>query len=388
MCRHGGPEVSFSLRPATQALTSGLIIFLLWTIPVEGQIRLQDLVITGGVTAEGYRGNFSAVTVPLVDSTESAAAAVGEFGVRGSFMLHRSPSNSLRLSFDGGLRQFAAVGFQLRDYAPREWAGNMSLDYRRLFENGGSLVLNTAYRGRGVADRPPMPLFLQPGYDTFSGMARLTSKALGDVRFDLGLMGERSDFTAPALVPQLDLLDRTMFGVEVGAGSVGESSLRLTGAYRRYHYPQQGSGYEPDPFRRDHSFQAGLRWTFDRRAESGLFFQLGANGTLNRSNSRRMEYDAVRFSALASTSMGDKSAASLYAALTTKRYLTASSDVRLVPGEEADNASIAYVQLSRALAVNLDGSFRLGWTRAETDIGGAYYRRFGGSFILNFRPLR
>ncbi len=29
---------------------------------------------------------------------------------------------------------------------------------------------------------------------------------------------------------------------------------------------------------------------------------------------------------------------------------------------------------------------RLGWTRAETDIGDAYYQRFGFSFFFNYRP--
>ena len=58
----------------------------------------------------------------------------------------------------------------------------------------------------------------------------------------------------------------------------------------------------------------------------------------------------------------------------------------LVPGEEADNASIAYVQVGRPMAVNLDGAIRVGWTRAETDIGNAYYQRFGLSVRMNYRP--
>jgi hypothetical protein len=57
-----------------------------------------------------------------------------------------------------------------------------------------------------------------------------------------------------------------------------------------------------------------------------------------------------------------------------------------VPGEEADNASVVYLSLTRPLAVDLDGALRVGWTRAETDIGESYFRRFGASFLLHFRP--
>ncbi len=43
----------------------------------------QDLVFTGGMSVEGYRGNLPAITVTAVDNTEEASAAVGEFGLRG-----------------------------------------------------------------------------------------------------------------------------------------------------------------------------------------------------------------------------------------------------------------------------------------------------------------
>ena len=61
--------------------------------------------------------------------------------------------------------------------------------------------------------------------------------------------------------------------------------------------------------------------------------------------------------------------------------------VQLVPGEEADNASVVYVELSRPVFPNLDGAFRFGWNRAETDIGNSYFERFGGTFLLRYRPL-
>ena len=60
---------------------------------------------------------------------------------------------------------------------------------------------------------------------------------------------------------------------------------------------------------------------------------------------------------------------------------------RLVPGEEADNASIAYVEVGRPIAPNLNGAVRVGWTRAEIDIGNAYYERVGISIRLNYRPM-
>jgi hypothetical protein len=76
----------------------------------------------------------------------------------------------------------------------------------------------------------------------------------------------------------------------------------------------------------------------------------------------------------------------VYALLTAKSYVHDTDFTRLVPGEEADNASLAYLQLSRPVAMNLDAAFRLGWTRAETDYGSAYYQRLGASLQFNYRP--
>ncbi len=77
---------------------------------------------------------------------------------------------------------------------------------------------------------------------------------------------------------------------------------------------------------------------------------------------------------------------SVYGALTAKQYLHDSDFARLLPGDEANSASLAYVSLTRPLARNLDGAVRVGWTRAETEIGDAYFQRFGASFLLHFRP--
>ena len=75
-----------------------------------------------------------------------------------------------------------------------------------------------------------------------------------------------------------------------------------------------------------------------------------------------------------------------FGALTTKAYLTRTDFARLVPGEEAENASQVYLELARPLLVNLDGAVRFGWTRAETEIGDAYFRRYGTTLLLRYRP--
>jgi hypothetical protein len=77
---------------------------------------------------------------------------------------------------------------------------------------------------------------------------------------------------------------------------------------------------------------------------------------------------------------------SVSGSFTAKRYLHESEFARLLPGEEANSASLIYLSLSRQLEENLDGTFRIGWTRAETEIGDAYFARFGGSLIFHYRP--
>jgi hypothetical protein len=72
--------------------------------------------------------------------------------------------------------------------------------------------------------------------------------------------------------------------------------------------------------------------------------------------------------------------------LTWKTYIHQTTFARLVPGEEADNASVVHLDFTRNIASNLSGMLRFGWTRAETDIGNSYYSRFGTSLLFNFRP--
>lgn len=365
------------------AAAAGLVALVVAGVaPVQGQVSWRDMVVTGGVAFEGYQGNLSAVTVPLVDSTEQAAAAVGEFGARGELFLINRDDRALTLGFDGGMRQFAATGFELRDYAPREWVGTVDLGYDHRLSGVGTLRAGARVKGRWVQDRPPMPLFIQPGYKAARGSLALLTRPIHGIRVDAELSAGTNDYRALDLIPQLDLLDRRSLGVEVGAEWGGQSRVRFFGAYRGTRYPHQGSFDPDDPFRRDRSLRAGATWTH----QSSIVAQLGVEGTLNRSNSRRPEYDAVSVQALLSTPLPADLGLDLFATLTSKSYISETEFARLVPGEEADNASVVYVSLSRPLAPNLDGSVRVGWTRAETDIGDSYFQRFGATFFLHFRP--
>lgn len=228
-----------------------------------------------------------------------------------------------------------------------------------------------------------MPLFLQPGYGATRASVGLVTRSFDGISLDATADLDRTNYKAPDLLPQLDLLDRNSYGGEAGARWGGASTMRVYAGVRWTQYPNQPS-YDPtDPFRRDRTARVGIEWTY----AGSVFAQAGLDGALNRSNSNRPEYDALSFRGLITTPLPGSMSLSLYALLTTKSYVAATSFARLVPGEEADNASIAYLQVSRLIATNLDGAFRLGWTRAETDIGSAYYQRFGASFQLNYRPL-
>jgi hypothetical protein len=354
------------------------------TKSAEAQVRFRDFVVTLGASAESYSGNFSAVTVPVVDSTEDASAAVGEVAVSGTLTLLRSQERSLEVSFDGGMRQAAAFGFEVRDYAPREFVGSVSPRFTAALGSWGSLLLRGRYRGRSLADRPPMPLFLQTGYATIQGGVGVVTRSFDGISFDAQVDVEQADYGAPELVPQLDLLDRRSAGVEVGVRWGGSSTVRVYGGARWTEYSNQGSFDPEDPFRRDHTARVGVEWTY----VGDLFVQVGVDGTMNRSNSDRPEYDALSGRAVVTAPLPAGFSINAFAVLTNKSYLHQTDFARLVPGEEADNASIAYLQVGRALASNLDGAVRLGWTRAETDIGQAYYERFGISVRASYRPLR
>lgn len=351
--------------------------------PAHAQVKVRDLVVTLGGSLEDYAGNLSAVTVGVVDSADHVVAVVGEVGLRGVVSLVGSRMRSLDVSFDGGMRQAAALGFHLRDYAPREWVGRTSVHFSQSLGEWGSLALDGGVRARAVRDRPPMPMFLQPGYATFRGSAGVRTRAFDGVSFDATVDWEGADYHTLDFAPQLDLLDRTSSGVELGARWGRGATVRVYGGLRWTEYGNQGSFEPQDPFRRDHTTRVGLEWTY----AGELFAQVGVEGAVNRSNSDRPEYDAVSVRALLTAPLPREFNLNVYALLQAKSYVRETAFARLVPGEEADNASIAYLQLGRPLTANLDGAFRLGWTRAETYFGSAYYQRFGASVQFNFRPV-
>jgi hypothetical protein len=367
-------------------LAGAVLISASLAAPTQAQTRSiwRDVAFSGGLSVEGYRGNLAAVTVPLVDSTESAAAAVGEFSGRGALWIMDHAERGLWLNFDAGLRQFAASGFEVRDYAPREWVGALSAHFW-LASSFGQLMANARFRGRRVEDRPPIPLFIQPGYGSADGSLRLQFKEVRGVRFDARVGGEISDYSSLEFTPQLDLLDRKAADVGVGAEWEGTSAwtVRFFSGLEFAHYKRQGTFDVDDPFRRDRTVHAGARWSYNG---TPFFTALGVEGIFNRSNSRRPEYNAVRLNLVSGVDLPWEISLNLYGTLTEKRYELETGFARLVPGEEADNASVLYLQLGRPLAINLDGSIRFGWTRAETDIGDSYFQRYGVAILLDYRP--
>ena len=352
----------------------------------EAQLRfdVEDLVFTGGGAVEGYQGNLPSAAVTAVDSTEYAAAAVGEFGVRGSVGFLSGEVQQLRLSFDSGLRQFAATGFEFQDYAPREWVGRAEATYQRRIPELGLFRVQGHVRGREVSDRPPMPLFLQPAYWGGRTAVAWELAPWNGLLLDTRVQGEWARYHAPAHAPSLRLLDREALELEMGStwGLAGGSSVRGYAGFTGARFPRQATFAEEDPFRRDRTYRAGAVWSRPQL----VYSQVGVEVAANRSNSRRPEYDALSVQTVLSTPVWGEVDLTLFALLTAKRYVHPTEFARLIPGEEADNASIAYVSLSRPLARNLDGSVRLGWTRAETDIGDHYYQRLGLTFLLNYRP--
>jgi hypothetical protein len=350
----------------------------------DAQVTWRNLVVTGGLSSEGYQGNLPAVSVAVRDSTEFASAVIGELGVRGELLAPTGDRSRFVLSFDGGMRQFSARGFELRDYAPREWVGTTQLEYSHAVGGSGLIAARIRARGREVEDRPPMPLFLQPGYRAFSSGIRGEVTDWGGRRWDLDVRGEWADYMAPSFAPQIRLLDRRLAGLELGLrpGWDVPGVVRLYAGGELSHYPEQNTFAPEDPFRRDHTLRGGASWTW----QGSFLAQLSAEAQMNRSNSRRPEYDAASVRALVSASLPAQVAVTGYAALTGKRYRFPTDFARLIPGEEANSASQAYVSFTRSLATNLDGTFRLGWTRAETEIGGQYFQRYGASMLLNYRP--
>ncbi len=375
--------VPSSLRTVGGLLVLGFVGCLGYSKPIAGQNIWQDLVFTGGLSAEGYRGNLPAVTLTAVDSTEEASAAVGELGLRGLVTLLDREERTVTMEFDTGLRQFVAGGFKLASYAPKELVGRVDLTYREAAGSLGELWFFGGVSGRTVANRPPMPLFLQPGFNTVHGRVQLRLLPVNGVSYDAQLFGETAAYSSTRRTPQLALLDRKAVGVEVGATWGVDWTIRGYMGFRYSEYENQGTFDPGDPLRRDKTFNLGATWIL----QSSILARIGMEGGLNRSNSSRPEYNAVRLRADVAVPIRQDFNISFSADLTAKDYLTDTGDALLIPGEEADNASVVYVEASRPLFLNLDGALRFGWTRAERNIGDEYYERFGGSLLFRYRPF-
>ena len=371
-----------SWGPWTGALLSLLLVLATGALDgLDAQVRFRNVSFTGGVSVEGYQGNLAAVTVPLVDSTESAAAAAGEFAGAGQLVFIEGDRRQLALGLDGGLRQFAATGFEVRDYAPREWVGTADLAFRETLD-WGVVQVTAGAEGRNVTDRPPIPLYIQPSFGEVRGTAAVRLREIQGVIFDGAVSAELSDYRSNEFAPLLDLLDRQSVGAEIGAAWGNVWQVRFFTGLRATSYERQGTNDPADPFRRDRALRLGAQWELSRT----VLAQFGVEGTFNRSNSKRPEYDAVSFRGLLSVPLFWEMNANLFGVVTGKRYLTETEFARLVPGEEADNASVVYLSLLRPVAPNLDASVRLGWTRAETELGDSYFRRYGVGVFLHYRP--
>lgn len=368
--------------PLLRGLAAGLVTLGAWAGMAEAQSRV-DLVVTAGLSGESYDGNLASVTVPVIDSANDVGAAVGEFGLRGRWDVLSTPNSSVAASFDLGMRQFLASGFEIRDYAPRERSGRAEIQWMQRVGTFGLLRVAGDARGRSIEDRPPMPLFLQPGYSRYGGTAQFTLRAVDGVEFDIAADAERADYRAPEGVLQINLLDRRSRAVEVGAAWGLAWKVRFYGSLRHIDYPEQASFDPADPFRRDRAVTLGGEWRYG----SSFQAELGLEGIVNRSNSRRPEYDAFSARALLGVPLPWwEMGVNLYAVVTGKSYVSNLPFARLVPGEEADNASVVYLDVNRPLAPDLDASVRFGYSRGETDIGDAYFQRYGVSFFLNYRP--
>lgn len=347
------------------------------------QLRLQELVVTVGASADWHRGNFSAVAVPRVDSAERVASGAGEARMQSGVVFLAGGGRRASLAFNGFLQQYATVGYRFRNYAPRLHEGHLRAEYQDDLGSGLLRVAATASTS-GVNDRPPLPLYLSPGYRKYAGEATYQGSVRGTPA-GLGASLESADYTA--VLPQLDLLDHSVLRTWARATpwTWTRWSVDLFGQYSYFSYTRQGgSGTADDPFRTDHMFRAGATWRLADE-ERQLRGEVTVDGTVNRSNSRRVEYNLLRATLWASVPMGEDNTVFLEGRLAAKGYLRSFMHA-LVPGEEADNSTYVGTGLSRTLGPTLRGSVRVRWTRAETSIGDAYFRRLGVFVALHYRP--
>ena len=370
----------------------GVLAVVLGGGTASGQVRLENVSITMGVGGEMYGsdGNFLSIAVPQIDSTDSALGASGDMGAAGTLILMAGNGRSLSTDFNFGMRQFWTNGFQARNYAPREHSGRVQANYSQRLGSGTLFIIPTL-DSRHVADRPPLPLYLPPGYNAGAIVTNYSRTIAADLALYGQLTGETKDYTAD--LPALDDLDRRSVSLEAGVQRVfrgrpdpGEpeirdrSTLRFFGTYLHHSYPKQGLGL----LRTDNAARIGSEFSLDRRDTHGFFFELRAHGTRSRSNSRRVDYNAFRIEAEGSVELGEYTQLDLQGLWAVKRYINQQDF--LIPGEEADNATIVFAQVTRFLRDGVRAGIGGGWRRAETNFSGAYYQRFSMSFSLTVNP--
>lgn len=370
----------------------GVLALFLGTGTASAQVRLENVSITMGLGGEMYGsdGNFLAIAVPQVDSTDSALGASGDMGAAGTLIFMAGNGRSLSTAFDFGMRQFWTGGFQARNYAPRELSGRVQANYSQRL-GGGTLLIFPTLDSRHIADRPPLPLYLAPGYNAGAVVTNYSRAVATDMALYGQLTGETKNYTAD--LPALDDLDRRSVSLEAGAQWVfrgrpetrdpeirDRSTLRFFGAYLHHSYPKQGEGL----VRTDNAERIGGEFSLDRRDTHGFFLELRAHGTRSRSNSRRVDYNAGRIEARGSLELGEDTQLDLQGLWAVKRYINQQDF--LIPGEEADNATVVFAQVTRFLRDGVRAGIGGGWRRAETNFSGAYYQRFSVSFSLTVSP--
>ena len=351
-------------------LASAAAVCGAWGGPLDAQLGIAGS-LSARAAVEQYEGDFSPVTVPLVDSAESVFAGASEW----VFLLGREFAHSNRrftLTADGALRQFTTSGFRQGNYSPREYSFSLQSLYQELVE-AGTLTLDARVDMRGLTDLTPMPLYLAPGYVGYSLDAGYSRPVTGDTDVDAHVRFDERNYAGPSVLPTLDYLDRRSFEVQTGGRRLFRgapdtrdfTTMRLFAAYLHSRYHLQGH-------RRDHALRLGGEWYLDRWDTWGLRFTLNASGVVNRSNSSRVEYNAARVEATARQRAG-RYLLQLKGIWSGKSYV--SPQEFLVPGEEADNAAILDGEITRFLGAGIAASLGGSWTRAETNISGDYYQR-------------
>ena len=126
--------------------------------------------------------------------------------------------------------------------------------------------------------------------------------------------------------------------------------MRVFGGVRLSKYAHQLTFDAKDPYRRDRTVQAGVSWNLD----SPLTIELGVDGTMNRSNSRRPEYDAVSARGLVSVPLPLDVGATLLAVWTKKSYVDQGDFKVLVPGHGKPMTRSGFATYRRAFDRLLD----------------------------------